>query len=548
MINISEEDKAIWRAGRTKKEVVITFPDLNITLTNSDIVEESLQLKESIESDTNLTYQGCIASQFKVSLINFMRDVRNENIEVTIASGDSDPVPIFKGYVFNQSNSTHEDIRTQLTCYDPLKKALEADVTTWYNGLSFPITIRNMRNSFFQRVGIPHESVNLINDGLTVAKSITDSNIYGREIIRDLCQLNAVFGQYGRDGVFHYRKLTASTEAVYPSETLYPKDDIYPREANPNETVAMSTYNSISYQPYHTAPLSRVIIVNADGAMGGSYGDTTKDTFYIQDNKLAWGVNMNLACQNILGQIKNITFTPATIKAKCLPYVECGDIILSNTRVNIVQSYVTSRLMEGIQALYDTFDSDSTQHRKAYRLSTATEISANSIAIEETNDNLATTNTNLATTNRNLETTNTNLETTNTNLSTTNTNVKKLGDRVTTVEGTLEVQGELIADKVSTQDFESATGRIGTLESDYAEINRVVASKISADYITSDHITSAFTRADASTFTYLKGSNCYFNTVHINSYVIDDEGGSRSLGLITVIDKNGGSHRVLGWR
>ena len=38
------------------------------------------------------------------------------------------------------------------------------------------------------------------------------------------------------------------------------------------------------------------------------------------------------------------------------------------------------------------------------------------------------------------------------------------------------------------------------------------------------------------------------NGVSYNSYLIDDEGGTRSLHMLTVIDRNGNSHRVLGWR
>ncbi len=299
MLNITEAEKELWRSARVKKNVYITFPELNISLDNSDIVKDSLELTESINSDTNLTFQGCIASKLKVKLRDFVTDVRNEYMEVTISLGtgqdETTPIPLFCGYVGDQSNATHEDITTTLTAYDPLKKAMETDVTTWYNSLLFPMTVKAFRDAFFTRVGILHEQTNLVNDTLTLNKSITDSTITGRDIIRGICQLNGVFGQYGRDGVFHYHRLTASVEALYPAEDLYPADDLYPSEANAQERVFRSVYNRISYQPYHTKLISRVIIVDANGAQGGTAGDTTGDTFYIQDNKVAWGVNGNLA-------------------------------------------------------------------------------------------------------------------------------------------------------------------------------------------------------------------------------------------------------------
>ena len=204
MINISDADKNLWRAGTTKKNITITFPNLNnLTLTNEDIVRESFKLKESIESDTNLTFMGCIASTLKFKIINFVQDIRNQYFEVKISTGTSADVPVFKGYVYNQSNSTHEDITTEITAYDPLKKALEADVTSWYNSLTFPISIKDMRTSFFQRVNIPQETTILTNDNLMVERKTITESVTGREIIRGICQLNGVFGQYGRDGVFH---------------------------------------------------------------------------------------------------------------------------------------------------------------------------------------------------------------------------------------------------------------------------------------------------------------------------------------------------------
>lgn len=460
MLNISEADKDLWRSGQTKKDVVVTFPELNISLTNSDVYEESLELTESIESENNLTFKGCIASKLKISLINFFRDVRNEYIEVSISTLESESIPLFKGYVYEQTNANHEDFVTTLTCYDPLKKALDADVTNWYNGLTFPITLRQMRDSFFLHFNLQHQTTNLINDNLSIAKTITDPNIYGRDIIRDICQLNGVFGQFGRDGVFYYHKLTASVEALYPAEDLYPADDLYPAEANAQERVFKSAYNSISYQPYHTKLISRIIIVNQNGGQGGAAGDTTGDTFYISDNKLAWGVNGNLACQAILGAIKNLSFTPATIKAKGLPYLECGDIIVSNTRVNVVQSYILNRTLDGIQNLIDTFDSDSTQERKPYVLSQATEISTNKAKTETAQS------------------------TANGAQSTANTANTRAVNAQNTADNAIWRVSNLEADHVSVQDIQGINARFNNLNASNITAGTLSVNRLNANSVT----------------------------------------------------------------
>ena len=66
MIRVSDETKAAYKSDASHKELVIRIPSAEITLTNSDIISDSLELKESIENSGNLSFQGCIASFFKI--------------------------------------------------------------------------------------------------------------------------------------------------------------------------------------------------------------------------------------------------------------------------------------------------------------------------------------------------------------------------------------------------------------------------------------------------------------------------------------------------
>ena len=54
-----------------RNELVITFPDGDAdTITEANIASESMQLKQSICDEDKLTFGGCIASEFKINLIN----------------------------------------------------------------------------------------------------------------------------------------------------------------------------------------------------------------------------------------------------------------------------------------------------------------------------------------------------------------------------------------------------------------------------------------------------------------------------------------------
>jgi len=382
MINISDDEKALYK-GAVHKTVTITVPNRNITFTNTDLIKESVSLTERIETERNLSFKGCCASVFSFSVNNFVQDIRDEYIEATIQADEGTEIPLFCGYIETQSNRTYEDYQTDFTAYDPLIKILDRDVTTWYNGLSFPILVRNMRNSFFSLVGITQETTTLVNDNQTLTKTIDDKVITGGDILRWLCQINGRFGLIGRDKKFHYVQLAQAIEGLYPADDLYPSDTLYPRESNASEEILKAVYSAISYQPFHTDWITKVSIVGKDGAIKGSAGNNTGDEFYISDNKLAWGLgNMAQATQALLNEVQGARYTPADIDAKGLPYLECGDIIIANTRRNVITTYILERTLKGIQALTDAYGSDSDQSRPPYVPTVQAGIDANAAATE----------------------------------------------------------------------------------------------------------------------------------------------------------------------
>ena len=76
MINISENDKRIWKSDSVHKDIIIRFPGKGITLGNEDILAEAFELTESIEDSEQLSFTGCFASQIKFDCATFEEDVR----------------------------------------------------------------------------------------------------------------------------------------------------------------------------------------------------------------------------------------------------------------------------------------------------------------------------------------------------------------------------------------------------------------------------------------------------------------------------------------
>ena len=372
MLNVTDATKNAYYDDTLLKTLIITFPNKNVTFTGDDILGESVKLIEKIDTERSLTFKGCIASKFTFKVADNVIDLRGEYLEATIQADDTEEIPLFSGYVDDQDNDTREDIVTTFTCYDPLYKIGSKNMQSWVDGLSFPITVRNFRNSLFSNLGITQEARTLINDNLTISanfKSFVDAPS-ATDIMKWICQLNGVYGQYGRDKLFHYRELNALSEGTYPAEDLYPGEDTFPSAENAGVTINTSDYVSLTYEPYTTDYITKVVIIDGGGLDQGQAG-VEGNTFIVQDNPIAFNVNMQSAARALLAKINVVNHIPV-IKMKCvgLPYVECGDTFLSYTRKNVCRSYVLQRTLSGIQALFDEYSSDSDKDYPPYKATT----------------------------------------------------------------------------------------------------------------------------------------------------------------------------------
>lgn len=372
MLNVTDATKNAYYDDTLLKTLIITFPNKNVTFTGDDILGESVKLIEKIETERSLTFKGCIASKFTFKVADNVIDLRGEYLEATIQADETEEIPLFSGYVDDQDNETREDIVTTFTCYDPLYKIGSRNMQSWVDGLSFPITVRDFRNSLFSNLGITQEARTLINDNLTISanfKSFVDAPS-ATDIMKWICQLNGVYGQYGRDKKFHYRELNALSEGTYPAEDLYPGEDTFPSAENAGVTINTSNYVSLTYEPYTTDYITKVVIIDGGGLDQGQAG-VEGNTFIVQDNPIAFNVNMQSAARALLAKINVVNHIPV-IKMKCigLPYVECGDTFLSYTRKNVCRSYVLQRTLSGIQALFDEYSSDSDKDYPPYKATT----------------------------------------------------------------------------------------------------------------------------------------------------------------------------------
>lgn len=515
MLPVTDETKAsFWAYStvRTSKVITITVPNKNITIQNEDIKGETLQIIERLENSDTLRFEGCNATTFSCEVTDLAQNITGEYIVVKVTVNNTD-IPLFKGYVNEVTNLNHEDMTCKITAYDSLYGLNNRDVTLWYNSLTFPITIKNMRDSFFAYVGITQQETILPNDAQTVTKSITDKTINGDTIIKGICQINGRYGRINRNGVFEYIKLNPIVEGLYPADDLYPDDDVYPAEENANELISRANYINIEYEPYKTARITKVNIYGKNGARTGTYGTADTNIFSIADNKIAHGLtNANATAQNIYNELWQIEFTPANIKLLGRPYLEIGDSVSLITNKRMVRTYILQRTLSGIQAMTDLYESKSEQYQPEYKQSLETTVTSNTVDISNNATAIS-------------------------NEVTRATSVEATKATITQLNATNARVGSLEADHVSVSDLNASNARIGNLEADHVSVAQLNATNASINNLSAIAITTNNLSAQT-----IYGSQISGLTINANQITA----GNISAGRISTALANGVNGVTLG--
>lgn len=374
-MNVTDATKEAYLDSSVKKELIITFPDLSLTVDMEHIIYESMTLKESIFESDSIEFVGCIASEFTVSLYGVTQDLKGQKIQVNIQAGDTEIIPLFYGIVDSVELEANHDKR-KITCYDLLYKAGNVEVASWYNSLTFPITLGNLRNSLFAYIGLTQETITLPNDSISITKQYNPTTLQSISVIKAICQINGAFGIMNRQGKFEYRILAVIDDSSVPGSTLFPPfvpGSTGSSGERPSEYVPY--YRKIDYQEYSVKPVDKLTIRQSDKEVGVSYGSGTNN-YIIQGNMFAYNLDDTVRqqiAQNIYPNIQGIVYTPFESENDGLPWMECGIDNVSYYAYDYQQHdyvqksfYVFARTLSGIQSLKDTYNADGEQDQKQF--------------------------------------------------------------------------------------------------------------------------------------------------------------------------------------
>lgn len=377
MINSSLKEK-YWDSS-TDKQMVISVVGTNQKIDNSMLEIGTFALEESLCSESELKFGACEANCVKFTARNTAGNIigKTISIEETIDGDSENPMPygVFK---VASDVPTADRTKRQITAYDAMYDIINTDVKSWYAGLSFPMTLKQFRNSFFAYLGIAQVETSLANDSMTVNKTIVatqtddssvvteESAISGKTVVTAICEINGCFGNINREGKFEYIFLKAITSALYPAEDLFPSDNLFPSDANTESMTGH--YITFDYEDFQSKEITQLEIKTSEdnaGAIVGTAGNNYSITgnFLVSDKT---GAELEQIANNLLPIMAKAAYTPIK-SCTCVgnPCLTLGEPIRFNTTREIIETYLLQRTLTGVQSKRDSISAQGTQTHSA---------------------------------------------------------------------------------------------------------------------------------------------------------------------------------------
>lgn len=346
MVDYSLQD--LFYASNVDKQLIITTDDGSVTITNTELHQESFELTESLCSESELTFGACEAAVVKFTISNVFTSLKDKWITVKmVLNGNSSNPFIFGRYKVVSDKPTADRTKREIEAYDALYDVINADVVDWYNEIlpntETYVTLKQFRDSFFSHFGITQKTITLVNDDMTTSRTIDTEELSGSQVLNAICEINGCLGHIGRTGQFEFVYLD-STSPI---------------------TISKNHYISADYQDYMVAQIDKLQIRQDEDDIGSIVG-TGSNAYVIENNFLVYGkdaAQLKAIATNVFNRIKGITYRPAEISSAGNPCIEVGDAIKLSTKYAEITTYVLERSLKGIQALTDSFTAQGEQIR-----------------------------------------------------------------------------------------------------------------------------------------------------------------------------------------
>ena len=325
----------ILLSGSANRQTIIHFPNGEREDIYGGIYSGSMKLNRILCKSSNLKYGECNAASFQAQIAD-ISDLSGVKIYVYQKIG-METVPLFTGIIDSCKAERNKSYR-KLVAYDEIYSVGSKNIVSWYNDLfkkNASYTLKQFRDSFFLHIGIEQENTELINDTVTIEKTIETDSLKAGDVMYAICQINACFGNMTPEGKVRYVDLDAG-------ETHDISDNIR---------------NTTSYEEYVTKTIDKLMVLSDKDELNVSVG-SGDNTYTIKGNFLIYGYeteNLRTVAGRIFQKIRYMSYRPADIKTILSEInIQSGDkIIITDNNISFT-TYVLKESFQGAQLLMQT--------------------------------------------------------------------------------------------------------------------------------------------------------------------------------------------------
>lgn len=312
---------------------------VDFEITDDMISAESMTITESISSEEDLDFGACESSAFEITVSGLSQDIAGREF---MAFEDFGDYHMALGLYTVESVPKQEDKDTRkIIAYDRMQR-FDEDVSSWYNMLTFPMTLQQFRQSLCEFVGVPVANTSLVNDDIQITKTVHPTVLSGRDVLKYICQINGVFGNITKNGELCFISI--------------------PKTGDVTSTIEI--YQTAESEEYMVPDIDTVQIREEEGGIGGTSTGEGLNMYIIEGNPLVYGkttAELIEIANAVKTVISGISYQPATISTSGSPWIEVGDRISLQTIDGVINTIITKRVMTGIQGAMDSYESSGSQ-------------------------------------------------------------------------------------------------------------------------------------------------------------------------------------------
>ena len=338
----------------------------------SHVIADSFEVEDYLVTD-QLNFGECNSSRMQLKTDE---DLGLTGQKITVRYGTADESVTVGQWKVTYSSTKVNSTVTTITAYDASKE-FDIDVSDWYNGLTWPQTIKTMRDSLCSYVGVSQVSTTLVNDDIQILETISPSSLNGKDMLVYLGQLNGCFPHATSSYTLDWVVLSSDIQSVPSSILLDPL--------------------ACEAKDYDTAVIGGVTIEAEDGDVGGAVGSGTNH-YVIAANVLCYGMTTNqmkTVASGVYSVIAGCQYYPTEISIKYNPEFPLGSYLTYNNKA----FYNLGQKLSG--CLDCTIEADGTEYLEDYTFETVIEqlkgktnviqhsVEENSAAITDVENNLS---------------------------------------------------------------------------------------------------------------------------------------------------------------